>query len=115
MRRKSTGYRDGCYSVIAGHVEARESVTNAMIREAKEEPGIVLKPKWLKLIHVIHRFESQEREYFFFKVLKYLEESRIMEDKADDLRWFPLKNLPENAVPYVRQAIEMIAKRGEIF
>lgn len=114
MRRKNTGYRDGWYSVVAGHVEARESATHAMIREAKEEIGIELRQDWLRLVHVMHRFENQERVDFFFKALKFLGEPKILEDKADDLRWFPVNNLPKNTVPYVKQAIDMTLK-GEIY
>ncbi|WP_253823059.1 NUDIX domain-containing protein [Acidianus sp. RZ1] len=67
QKRKNTGYRDGCYSVIAGHVEAKESATKAMVREAKEESGIEIKPEWLKLEQVMHRLENQERVDFFLK------------------------------------------------
>ena len=69
--RKNTGYRDGCWSVIAGHVEAKESATEAMIREAKEEAGIEISREDLMLVHVMHRFENQERVDFFFKATKW--------------------------------------------
>ncbi|QXJ27927.1 hypothetical protein J5U23_00795 [Saccharolobus shibatae B12] len=55
---KNTSYRDGCWSVIAGHVEAKESATNAMVREAKDEAGIIIGPKALILVHVMHKFEN---------------------------------------------------------
>ncbi|AWR95609.1 NUDIX hydrolase [Acidianus brierleyi] len=114
--RKNTGYRDGCWSVIAGHVEAKESATNAMMREAKEESGILLDSKDLVLVHVMHRFENQERVDFFFKANKWKGEPVIMEpNKAGALEWVRLSELPYNVVPYVKQAIELGLKKGQIY
>ncbi len=42
-RRCNTGYQDGNYQLPAGHVDAGELPTEAMIREGNEEIGIVLK------------------------------------------------------------------------
>jgi hypothetical protein len=41
-----------------------------MVRDAKEEAKITLNSKDLILVHVIHRFENQERVDFFFNVNK---------------------------------------------
>lgn len=54
-RRIKTGYGDGMYSVVAGHVEAGESLTAALVREASEEAGIVLQLADLELAHTLHR------------------------------------------------------------
>ena len=63
--RQNTGYCDGMYSLIAGHVEKGESVTQAMIREAKEEANIDITSKNLKPLCAMHRRSDSERVDFF--------------------------------------------------
>ena len=43
--RRGTGYMDGCWACgAAGHVEAGESVVQAVVREAAEEVGVGVAP-----------------------------------------------------------------------
>lgn len=106
-RRYNTGYRDGDYSVPAGHLDGGETVVEAGCREALEEVGVSLSGDDLVFTGVMHRIEDEERVDFFLLVTKWPGEPFNNEpEKCDDLRWFGLDALPENTVQYVRQAIE---------
>jgi len=50
--RKNTGYCDGMWSLVSGHVEDGECATSGMIREAHEEIGITLSTAQIKVVHV---------------------------------------------------------------
>jgi 8-oxo-dGTP pyrophosphatase MutT (NUDIX family) len=106
-RRFNTGYRDGDYSVPAGHLDGGETVVGAAQREALEEVGVSLAEDDLIFTGVMHRIEDEERVDFFFLVRAWPREPFNNEpEKCDDLRWVDLDALPENTVPYVRQAIQ---------
>jgi 8-oxo-dGTP diphosphatase len=107
LKRCNTDYEDGKYGVIAGHMEDGETAREAICREALEEIGIELTPYDLSFAQVVHRADRGQRVGFFFSARRWRGEPRNMEPhKADDLRWFPLRELPDNMVPYVRAAIE---------
>lgn len=107
-RRFNTGWMDGQYSLIAGHLDGNEKASIAMIREAFEEAGIKIDNNDLIPVKVVHR-HSADDEYidFFFITKKWEGEPKIMEtDKCDDLSWFAISELPENILPHVRQVLE---------
>jgi len=116
QRRFNTEYEDGKYSFPAGHVETGENFTQCVVREIKEEIGIDLKPEDVKVVHIMHR-NSNEAEIgnridTFFVAEKWDGEIENKEpNKCDDLSWFDLNNLPENIIPYVKQAIDCIIKK----
>jgi len=115
-RRANTGYFDGYYSLVAGHLEYNETFKDGIIREAKEEAGIILNPDDLKIVHLTHRFNGIDRVYFstYIKSEKWSGEIRNEEpDKCDDLQWFDLNNLPKKIVPAIKFALESI-KDGKI-
>jgi 8-oxo-dGTP diphosphatase len=106
-RRLNTGYRDGEYSVPAGHLDGGETVRAAALREAHEEVGLQLREQDILFSSVMHRLEDDERVDFFVQVLAWEGEPFNSEpEKCDDLRWVDLDALPENTVPYVRRAIQ---------
>ena|SRR3989344_1106282 len=116
QRRFNTGYQDGKYSMVAGHVDKRETFTEAIIRETKEEAGIELKSENLKVAHVMHRNsgteENNERVDVFFTADKWEGNIENKEpNKCDDLSWFDLDNLPDNIIPYIKRAIDCIKNK----
>ncbi|MGE5248789.1 MAG: NUDIX hydrolase [Bacteroidota bacterium] len=107
LRRANTGYRDGEYSVPAGHLDGGETVLAAACREAREEIGVEISPAELIFSSVMHRLEGDERVDFFLHVTGWQGEPFNAEpEKCDDLRWAPLARLPGNMVPYVLRGIE---------
>ena len=106
LRRFNTGYRDGSYSVVAGHLDGGEPVVEATVREAREEVGIALEPRDLRVVGVMHRREGDERIDFFLAAERWHGEIGNAEpEKCDEVAWFPLDRLPGNVVPYVAKAL----------
>lgn len=107
--RQNTGWRDGWYTTVSGHIEAGESAVSAAIREAKEEAGIDVAPEDLHFVHVSHRVADDnhhERVDFFFKVKKWKGEIRNCEPhRCAGLEWHPVDLLPENLVEYIGDVI----------
>jgi 8-oxo-dGTP diphosphatase len=107
LRRFNTGFRDGEYSVPAGHLDGGETVMQAAIREGEEEVGVDIAEQHMTFSTVMHRIEDEERVDFFVQVHKWEGEPFNAEpEKCDDVRWVDMNALPENIVPYVRQALD---------
>jgi ADP-ribose pyrophosphatase YjhB (NUDIX family) len=113
LRRFNTGYEDGNYSVPAGHLDGGETVRMAAQREALEEIGIQIEVEDIAFAGVMHRksydakSKPDERVDFFVQVKAWEGEPFNAEpDKCDELRWYDVDNLPENIIPYVKQAIQ---------
>lgn len=107
-RRFQTGFEDGKYGLVAGHIDGRETLRQALAREVREESGIVLDVANLSLGHTMHRWcGDHERLDFFFASEQFggTIENREPE-KCDEIAWFPLGALPKNTIDYVRVAIE---------
>lgn len=99
IRRAHTGCEDGMYGCAGGGIDGNEPITQALIREAREELGITIKPEHAKIAHIVHkRYEGgQEMIGFFFEVFEWEGTPCNMEPhKHDDLAWFEVNNLPAN-------------------
>jgi len=115
LRRFNTGYRDGEYSVPAGHLDGNETLMAAAAREAEEEIGVQIEAGEMAFSSVMHRNEGDERVDFFMYVHKWRGEPVNAEtDKCDELRWTDVNDLPDNIIPYVKKAIQN-HHRGIVF
>jgi len=115
-RRFNTGWMDGNYSLISGHLDGNETVSEAMIREAFEEAKIKIKKEDLIPATVIDRKSDEEYIDFFFVVNKWDGKIEIGEvEKCDDLSWFPIDKLPDNLLPFVKEAIEKYKDKVAFF
>lgn len=111
QRRFNTGYMDGKYdTACSGHLEAGESLSMAIIREAKEELGIQVNEDDLKFVALIHPYEDGYLNVFF-KADTYTGTPKIMEEsKCDDLQWFEVNNLPKDTVELYSKVMKNMDK-----
>jgi len=113
--RQGTGYMDGHWATIAGHVEAGESVLAAAVREASEEVGVEIAEADLVPLTVMQRTQNnddpiEERVDFIFTCRLWIGEPRRAElDKSAALGWFPLSDLPSPVVPHELLVLERLA------
>lgn len=109
QRRFHTGIQDGKYDVAcSGHLEKKESLKEAMIRETKEELGIAINPDNLSYVSTMHA-DFKESEYLLvtFWANVYDGEPKIMErDKCSEFKWFPIHELPEDMIDTRKRMIE---------
>jgi len=116
IRRFQTGYCDGQYSLVAGHVDPGETFVAAAVREAKEEAGVKISPENLQMVYLLHR-DSQEKENnvradVFFVVRAWEGELQNMEPhKCDDFSWHTWEDLPVDTIPYIRFVLGEIREK----
>ncbi|QQR68760.1 MAG: NUDIX domain-containing protein [Alphaproteobacteria bacterium] len=112
MLRQNTGYADGMYGLVAGHLDGDETATSAMCREAQEEAGIVLRPEDLYLRLTMHRLShDSERIDLFFTTRAWRGQIVNAEPhKCARIGFFPSDPLPDTIIPYIREAILAIAQ-----
>ncbi|WP_338748069.1 dihydrofolate reductase [Janibacter alittae] len=115
--RRGTGYMDGWWACgAAGHLEDAQSPSEALAQEALEELGITI--EGAEPLTTLQRSNPvgplEQRADFFFHVTRWSGEPRLREpDKAADLRWFPLEELPVQVVPHERVVLEAL-REGEV-
>jgi 8-oxo-dGTP diphosphatase len=114
LRRANTGYQDGKFGLVSGHIDGGELASNAMIREAREEAGITIAPQDLRLVHTTHKVirdgdEPDERLELFFEASNWAGEITNMEpEKCTELTWFPTSDLPADTIPFVKSVIQQV-------
>ncbi|GIW70021.1 MAG: hypothetical protein KatS3mg101_0768 [Patescibacteria group bacterium] len=118
QKRKNSGWRDGWYGLVAGHVENDEPYKSALRREVKEEVGVDVREEDLEFAHLLllpAKLSDCQRLYVYFRVTKWEgEPSNAEPERCDDVRWFDKSSLPENLIPVVKFGMEKMTA-GEMY
>ena len=115
QKRKGSKLWPGYYALPAGHIDKGENQYDALIREAKEELGIVINLK-----KIINSYVVLRRNYFeingkvlepyidyYFEIEEYEGIPKIIEeDRCDELIWVDINNLPEPFINYEGDFLE---------
>ncbi|MCX0242073.1 phosphotransferase [Streptomyces drozdowiczii] len=107
-RRAGGGYASGLWHAPSGHVET-ESVVDAVVRETREETGLVVDPADVRAAVTVHHRPpvGRARIGVFFEVRRWDGTPCVMEpDKCDAMGWFALDELPEPMVAYCRAGLD---------
>jgi 8-oxo-dGTP diphosphatase len=107
IKRSNTGWMDGYYSVPAGALDGNENLVQAVIREAKEEVNVTVAKKDVQLVHTMHNMtHGEEWIGAFFVAHKWKGIPKVNEpEKHSEVKWVSIDSLPDNVIPYVKQAI----------
>lgn len=85
-RRADTGFEDGNYGFVGGHLEPGESIFAAAVRECREEVGVELEPTALEVIGVTHYTSPMgDGIDFFLRAVRWAGEPTVTSE-CDDLR-----------------------------
>ncbi|MFJ6846346.1 NUDIX domain-containing protein [Streptomyces griseoluteus] len=109
-RRAGAVYAAGLWHLPSGHLDGpHEDVVDALIREAREETGVVVDRADVRAAVTVHHRApgGSARVGLLFEVRRWAGEPRVMEpDVCDAMTWVPLDTLPAATVAYCRAGLD---------
>lgn len=105
---KQTSKNGGKYTLPGGTIEADEFAKATLIRECKEEVGILIHPDRLELVHTLHKKKPNEtRVTLYFKANEWIGMPQSQElNKFNHVAWFHFFNLPPDMSPTVNHVLQ---------
>jgi 8-oxo-dGTP diphosphatase len=111
LRRATTGWQDGFFSLPAGAHDGAETLAAAAARELEEETSLHADEQDLRLVHLLHCNSGDsggEWLAVFFEAQRWSGEPILVEpEKHDQIGWYAIDDLPLNTIAYTRQGIEL--------
>ncbi|MFH9561245.1 NUDIX domain-containing protein [Streptomyces globisporus] len=113
LRHPESKYAGSTWHYLAGKCE-QEPALACLVREAREEAGLVIDPADVDLVHVVHVVDapgSMPLMQLVFRARRWEGTPEVREpDKCLTWQWWPQGELPERLVSYTRTAISAIAE-----
>lgn len=107
--RSKKRFGAGTWALPGGHMEFGERMIETACREAREELGGQVNPQELRLASIVDTYHpgGEHHVHVTFELQNPSWEPRNTEpDDCDELRYFPLDDLPENIFPPHREIIK---------
>ena len=102
LRHPDAAYAGNQWHFLAGHCE-REEVISCLVREAKEEAGLIIEPGDVELVHLVHLIYSpsaRPRIGPVFRARSWSGTPKILEpDRCVEWRWWNPKIFPPPSCP----------------
>ncbi|MFJ4580269.1 phosphotransferase [Streptomyces echinatus] len=109
-RRVGAVYAAGLWHLPSGHLDGpHEDVVTALLREAREETGVVIDPADVRAAVTVHHRGpgGRSRTGYFFEVRRWRGDPRIAEPEVcDAMDWVRLDTLPAGTVAYCRAGLD---------
>jgi 8-oxo-dGTP diphosphatase len=102
----------GLYNGVGGHVEAREDIGSAVLREVKEETGLDVGN--VRLCGVVHvDVDDPTRGVLFFVFTATAADKQVVQTSAGSLEWLDAQALPfAEMVEDLRVILPMVLATG---
>ncbi|WRZ16788.1 NUDIX domain-containing protein [Streptomyces sp. NBC_00341] len=112
LRHPDSAFAGNTWHYLSGKCE-QESALTCLIREAREEAGLVIDPADVRLAHVVHVVDAPGGPplmQLVFRAHRWKGDPELLEpDKCLSWQWWEPTNLPKQLVDYTRAAIEGIS------
>jgi ADP-ribose pyrophosphatase YjhB (NUDIX family) len=111
--REGTGFADGMWNLPSGKAEQDETAVAAVIREAREEVGVIRGPEQLDFAAAVQCRNSAAdvRMGLFFHAEASADPAarpfNAEPHKCARVAWYPLRMLPEPVMPYSALGISL--------
>jgi 8-oxo-dGTP diphosphatase len=105
----------GCWSIVGGKLDYLESLEQCAIREAREEVGVDIAIQSLLCI-TEHRLPGEHQHWISPAFLAQILAGRPFNcepEKTQQVRWFPINQLPPSLTITARNAIEAYKRRSK--
>ena len=111
IRRANTGWADGLLTLPSGHVDKGEMVTEAAVKEVKEEAGVDIRPEDLEFIHADYVRDMYTN--FYFRATKWVGEPKLNEPHlSSETVWADVNDLPDDMIASVKNMFAQIKRRS---
>ena len=116
---KQTSDNGGNFTLVGGTIERKESAIETIIRESREEAGIILRKEDLELAHVLQKvMPGEQRVTLYYRAKRWSGKIKSREkDKFEYVEWFNLNQLPPKMTKTVAHVLRQYrhGKRFSVF